>query len=105
MKNVLQPNSKARYIKYAFTYERCLNICLKPCLVAFSDRSMSPFIFQITFVIMTKFFARVADASFRIGGVMVKTIVEMHPTRKIAVVRKLFHFFNVYPMFKLKIYD
>ena len=84
-------------------YERSLNNCWKPCLVLLFHRSMSTLIFQKTFVAMTYFVARVADASIWIGGVMVVTIVEMDPTSKIAVVR-IFHFpifWHVYLMSKL----
>ena len=86
-------------------YERCLNNCWKPCLVLFFHRSsMSTLIFQQIFVATTNFVAQVADASIWIGGVMVIKIVEMDPTRKIAVVRILF-IFPFFGMFILCLYE
>ena len=69
-----------------------LNSCFNPCLVSLFNLSLSPLIFQIMFAMITNFSATVADASLGIGGVMVKTIVKMDPTRKIAVVSILFIF-------------
>ena len=50
------------------------------------------------FVMMQHFVAIIADASIRIGGVMVMTIVEMIPTRKIVMVR-IFFLFPFFVMF------
>ena len=49
-------------------------------------------IFQNTFVLMAYFLVKRVAASICISGVMVITIVEMDPTRKIAVVRMFFIF-------------
>ena len=53
---------------------------------------MSRLIFQNTFVLMVYFLVKGGDASVRIGGVMVMTIVEMGRTSKIALVWKFFIF-------------
>ena len=85
-----QNQKRVSYIKYAF--ERCINNFLKLCFDSFFNRSMSLLIFQNTFVVMGYLLVKGGYASVRIGGVMVMTIVEMDPTKKIVVVRKFFIF-------------